>query len=73
MLSLDDEVTDFVSVEEVIEDSLKPGNILEIAISQFCDRFELLDYLYLVSVQSARKGWGPRGGERFDQNTEIIC
>ena len=72
MLSLDDEVTVFVSVEEVIEDSLKPGNILEIAISQLCDRFELLDYLYLVSLRSARWGWGPRGGERLDQKTEII-
>ena len=47
-----------------------PGIILEIAILQFCDRFELLDYLYLVSVRSAR--WGPRGGERFDQKTEMI-
>ena len=50
--------------------ALMPGIILEIAILQFCDRFELLDYLYLVSVRSAR--WGPRGGERFDQKTEMI-
>ena len=50
--------------------AVMPGIILEIAILQFCDRFELLDYLYLVSVRSAR--WGPRGGERFDQKTEMI-
>ena len=36
--------------------ALMPGIILEIAIIQFCDRFELLDYLYLVSVRSARRG-----------------
>ena len=70
MLSVNYEVTDFVSVEEVIADSLKPGNILEIAISQYCDRFKLLDYLYLVIVRNAR--WGPREGEGFGQKTEII-